>query len=148
MKFIKVFKIYKTTFIRQLRRWNFTNWEFFPPALADGFPQEFNWQQVSSNLQEYSQYSGRSQQCCSLDSLHPSCYFQVLQSLYQSFDDCTKSTSYNWSNRHFHVPQFFQFSSKVEVLIPLFAFFQLYSVVRRDCKVHNPASSPFFVDYY
>ncbi len=27
------------------------------------------------------------------------------------------STNPNWYNRHFHVPQFFQFSSKVEVLI-------------------------------
>ena len=36
----------------------------------------------------------------------------------------------------------FQFSSKVEVLIFLFTFFQFYSVVSRDCKVDN------FVDYY
>ena len=32
---------------------------------------------------------------------------------------------------------FFQFSSKVEVLIFLFTFFHFYSVVSRDCKVHN-----------
>ena len=59
-----------------------------------------------------------------LDSFHPSRYFQVLQSLYQSFGDCTKNT--NWHNHHFHVPQFFQFPSKVKVLILLFAFFQFY----------------------
>ena len=46
-------------------------WEFFTPALADGFPLEFEWQQVSSSLQDSSQYSGRPQQCCRLDSLHP-----------------------------------------------------------------------------
>ena len=51
-------------------------------------------------------------------------------------------------DRHFHVPQFFQFPCKVEVLIPLFAFFQFYSEVYRDSKVHNFASSLFFVDYY
>ena len=39
------------------------------------------------------------------------------------------------NNRHFHVPQFFNY---------LFAFFQLYSVVRWDSKVHNSASSLFF----
>ena len=41
---------------------------------------------------------------------------------------------------------FFQFSSKVKVLILLFTFFQFYSVVSWDSKVHNFASSLFFVD--
>ena len=81
--------------------------EFFSSALADGFPLEFEWQQISSSLQDSSQYSGRSQQCCSFDSLHQSCYFQILQSLFQAFVDCTKSTNYCWNNRHFHVLQFF-----------------------------------------
>ncbi len=40
---------------------------------------------------------------------------------------------------------FSQFPSKVEVLIPLFTFFQFYSVVSRDSKVHNSASSLFYV---
>ena len=39
---------------------------------------------------------------------------------------------------------FFQFPSKVEVLILLFTFFQFYSVVSRDSKVDYFASSPFF----
>ena len=46
--------------------------EFFTSALADGFSLEFEWQQVSSSLQDSSQDSGRSQQCCRLDSLYPS----------------------------------------------------------------------------
>ena len=40
---------------------------------------------------------------------------------------------------------FFQFPSKVEVLILLFTFFQSYSVVRQDSKVDNFASSLFFL---
>ena len=36
---------------------------------------------------------------------------------------------------------FSQFLSKIQVLILLFAFFQLYSVVSLDIKVHNSASS-------
>ena len=32
---------------------------------------------------------------------------------------------------------FVQFPSKVQVLILLFTFFQFYSVISRDCKVHN-----------
>ena len=35
--------------------------EFFTIVLADGFSLEFEWQQVSSSLQDSPQYSGRSQ---------------------------------------------------------------------------------------
>ena len=105
---------------------------------ADGLSLEFEWQQISSSFQVSSQYSGRSQRCCSLDGLHASSYFQVLQSMSQSFGDCTKSTNYNWYNRYYHVPRFFQFPSKVQVLILLFAFFQFYSV---DSNVHNSVKS-------
>ena len=42
----------------------------------------------------------------------------------------------------FHI--FFQFPSKVEVLILLFTFFQFYSVVSRDRKVDNYVSSLSF----
>ena len=66
----------------------------------------------------------------------------------QSFGDCTKSTNYNWYNHHFHISQFFQFPSKVQVLISLFTFFQFYSVVSQDSKVHNSTSSLFFFYYY
>ena len=44
---------------------------------------------------------------CSLDNLHPSHYFRVLQSLYRSFSDSTKSTNYNRYKCYFHDPQFF-----------------------------------------
>ena len=53
--------------------------EFFTSVLADGFSLESEWQQVSSGLQDSSQYSACSQQCCHLDSLYPSSNFQVLQ---------------------------------------------------------------------
>ena len=52
--------------------------EFFTSVLAD-FSLEFEWQQVFSSLQDSSQDSGSSQQCCHLDSLYPSANFQVLQ---------------------------------------------------------------------
>ena len=39
---------------------------------------------------------------------------------------------------------FFQFPSKLQVLILLFAFFLFYSVANRDSKVHNSASYLFF----
>ena len=59
----------------------FTPLEFFTSVLADGFSLEFEWQQVSSSLQDSSKYSGRPQQCCRLDSLYPSANFKVLQAL-------------------------------------------------------------------
>ena len=40
---------------------------------------------------------------------------------------------------------FFQFSSRVEVLILLFTFLQTYSVIRRDSKVDNFANPLFFL---
>ena len=39
--------------------------------------------------------------------------------------------------------RFFQFPNKVAVFI-LFAFFRFYSVINRDCKVHNSTSSLIF----
>ena len=73
-----------------------------------------------------------------MDVLPSSSNFQVLQSLYQSFVDCTKSINYNWHNRHFYVSVFY-FLSKVHVLNFLFTSFQFYSVVSKDSKVHNSA---------
>ena len=35
-------------------------WEFFTPTLTDGLSLEFEWQQVSSSIQDSSQYSVRS----------------------------------------------------------------------------------------
>ena len=67
-------------------------------------------------------------------TLHLSSYFQVLLSLYQSFGDCTLSTTYIWYHHHFLVPQFFQFPREVDVFIFLFTFFQFISVVSRDSK--------------
>ena len=61
-------------------------WEFpTPVTVADGFSVESERLLVSSILQDFSQYSGRSQQYCCLDGLHSFSYFQVLQSLYQFF---------------------------------------------------------------
>ena len=37
------------------------------------------------------------------DGFHPSTFFQVLYSLYQSFGDCIERANYIWYNRHFHV---------------------------------------------
>ena len=48
-------------------------------------------------------------------------------------------------NVTFMFHSFFQFPSKFEVFIPLFIFFQFFSVVSRDSKFHNFASSLFLL---
>ena len=60
---------------------NIYSLEFFTSALADGFSWEIELQQVSSSLQESSQYSGRLQFCCCLDGLHLAANFQIFKAL-------------------------------------------------------------------
>ena len=64
---------------------------------------------------------------------------------YKSSSPSTKSINHDWYTRHFHVRKFFQFFSKVLVLMLLFTFFQFYSVVRWDSKVYNFESSLFLL---
>ena len=76
----------------------------------------------------------------------PTCplIFIFSMSFFQTFPNCTKNINYSWYQCHFHVPQFFQFSSKVEVPMLLFTFFQFYSVVNWDSNVHNRQVFFFF----
>ena len=104
--------------------------------LADGFPLEFERQQVSTSVLNSFQYSDRFQQCSRLDGLHLFSYFQTPQSLHKSFGGCTERTNYNRCHRHFRVPWFFLFSSKCLVLISIFAFLRFHPVVSRKCKIH------------
>ena len=74
--------------------------------------------------------------------------FLSQQSLYLFFGENTKSTNYNWYNCHFRVPKFFQFPSKVQVIISLFAFFQFHSGICWNSKVHKSARPLYCVEYY
>ena len=65
----------------------------FTPAKANVISLKSVWQQVSSSLQDSSQYFSRSQQYSSLDSLQSSSYFQVDQYLYQSLGDYNERTN-------------------------------------------------------
>ena len=62
--------------------------EFFTPALTNGFLLE-SWV-TASLLKSTLLTTDRSEQCSNLDGLHLSSYSQVLQSLYQTSDDCTE----------------------------------------------------------
>ena len=103
----------------------FYSLEFSPSALADGFSLEFEWQQVSkTRLRVLAVFSNAV--VCIVSTRPP-----------------TSKSSRPFDNPLVIVRQLFQFSSKVEVLILLFTFLQIYSVVHRDCKVDNFADSLF-----
>ena len=89
-------------------------WVVFISALTDGFSLESEWQQVSRTL-----LSILADLNYAVDDLHSSFYFQFFQASYQAFGDRFKLTYYNWYHCHFHAPYFFQFSSKVLVLMSL-----------------------------
>ena len=90
----------------------FTARKFFTLALADGFPLEFEWQQVPSGLQDSAQYSGRSQQWYDLDGLESSSDFQFFHSAFPAFGNRSEYTNYNWYHCHFHVQQLFSSQAK------------------------------------
>ena len=108
---------------------------------------EIDWQQVSSNPQDPSKYSGRSQQCCSLDGLHSPPDFKFTSPLNSPLvtEPRAPITIGIITNFMFHI--FFQFPSKVMVLIFLFPLFQVYSVISQYSKFYNFAGSLFLVDY-
>ena len=74
----------------------------------------------------------------------------ILQSFYQSFGDCIKSTNYSRYNCHFHVPQFFQFLSNIEALI-LFRHssnFTLWSAGTRKSTILQVLSFFYYYDVW
>ena len=114
--------------------------EFFIPALAAGPSLESESQQVTSRLWNTFQFSGRSQQYCSLDCLHSSSNFQVLYSLYKSIGVCTERTNNNSYHHHFLVPLFFSSSLAMSWYLSFFSLsFSFTLWLDRNSKVHDLA---------
>ena len=81
------FKILKIL-IEKLNVFNyFSLYKFFMPLLVVGISLKSEWQQVFLGLQDSSQYSCKSLQCCILYSLNLSSVFQLFQFLFQAFWD-------------------------------------------------------------
>ena len=78
----------------------------FTPVLTDGLSVKLEWQQVNSRLQDCSQYSGRPQQCCSLNLLCSSSGLPLFQFPSQAFGDRSKHTNYDCYQCHPNFPQF------------------------------------------
>ena len=64
-------------------------------TLNDGISLEPKWQQVSFGVQNFSEYSNRSQQRSGLNDLDFFYDFLFLQSPFQIFEDYTKCANYN-----------------------------------------------------
>ena len=112
--------------------------EFFSPALADGLSLYFEWQQVTSSLQDSSQYSGRF-----LNDV-------VLRMVFSRPPKFKSSSSLNKplgvvlnTPIRIGITVSLMFHGKVTVLVLLFAFFHFLSVVRWISKIHYIVSSLF-----
>ena len=110
--------------------------EFFTSALAGGLSLDFKWQQVFRTLPSI------------LADFNNSVVWMVstrpfISNSSSSFINPLVTITID-INVTFH-SFFFQFSRKIQVFIFLFTFFQFYFVVSLDNKVHNFASSLFFV---
>ena len=73
----------------------------------------------------------------SLDGLYSSFNIQFLQFPFEALGCRPKRASYNLFPCHSHVPQFCQFSAKVQEFVDLFARFYFHSVVRQNGKIHQ-----------
>ena len=73
--------------------------------------------------------------------------FQPFQPPYQAFGDRSKCTNYNWYHRHFHVPQYFQFSGKVQIFWLSFRFLLIlhYGLPERLSTLFGSFSFFFFL---
>ena len=81
----------------------FTPSEFFTPVLISDISLESEWHQVSSGLQDCSQYFDQCYQCSSLNNLDFSFHFRLFQVSFQSFGNRSKCNNQNWYHHHFHV---------------------------------------------
>ena len=80
-------------------------WEFFTPVLVDGVSLTSEWPQVSSSLQDFSQFSDQPKYCHRLDSLDSSSNVQIFKPSFQAFRGRSKRANYNCHHGHLHLWQ-------------------------------------------
>ena len=95
----------------------FTLCEFSRSALAKSLSLESERQELSSGPQDFSQYSGRFKQFCSLNGLDSSSNLKLFQGLFRALGDSSKCANYNWYCRHLHILQLSLFSGKVSFFV-------------------------------
>ena len=93
----------------------------FIPALADSFHWKFSDRMYLKNFLGIQ--ADINNAVVWMVSTHHLISKSSIPCTHPSFGDCTKCNNYNWFHISFHGQYFFNFSSKVRVLISLFAFF-------------------------
>ena len=101
----------------------FIRCEFFTPALVSWHSVQSRWQQVLSGSQDFSEYSGRPQQCNNLDGLNSSFDFRFFLSFFPKPFGTTPSALIT-----FGITVILMFSGKVHVFVYLFAFLDFHCV--------------------
>ena len=106
--------------------------KFFTPALSYRLSQEPEWPLISSSLHDSSQDSGWSYQCCYFDGFSLSSDFQLIQKIYKAFKERSLARQLQLEIPSRSCSKTFLFSSKVQVLISLFTFFDFHSAAQQD----------------
>ena len=114
-------------------------------SILVGSSIESEWQLVLSGFKDYSEYSGRSQKYCSLDSLDSYTNIQLFQSCLQSFRDGTHTQCFFLLNCFFCLVLFI-----VHLQIPNFGLsfhhllFSLSSLLKQENPQDDKLSKFFF----
>ena len=121
------------------------NSKFFTPAQADFLSLEFEWKHSSLSLQDFSQYSSRSKQCCSWDGVNP---------IFISSNALTKflwlvprvKLKWVWTSASCNI-RFLSCLPKFKYLsLFFFVAFEYHHFVRRDGKLYY--STVFFFVFF
>ena len=119
----------------------------FTTVLGDGLSLRSEWQWVSSSFQNFSEYSGLSNLCCSLDDLCLSFYFNSSTPAYQGFGNRFERIFYHWYHCYFHVPELYFFFFWLGLSICL-SFFFSFSLVFNLLSTRTVKSSIRFALYF
>ena len=113
---LSFFKFFQFYYYYYYYYYYYFTYELFIPALPNGLSLEYNPHQISTCIQDSSQYSGRSQQCCNFDGFDLS-DFQYFQIPLQAFEDDSSCAIYNCS----HIPHLLSSLARSQYM-PLFSF--------------------------
>ena len=113
--------------------------EFFTRTLADGLSLESEWEQISTGVQDSSQYSSRSKQRETLNGIDSSSDFQLFQALSKLLATVpNEPISIGITVTIFH--SFLSSLARSKNL----SLFDFPSVVRKDGKVHYNNNNYFY----
>ena len=100
---------------------------------------------MTASLLDSSQYSGLSQQQCSLDGIDSFSDLQLSNTLSNPLGTVPSAPTTIGIHCHPHFPKFLSPSGKVQIFVYLFTFFYSFFMVRWNGKIHYTAWSLFTI---